>query len=306
MQLSGEKVIKCKANAWLSRCKSACQVGWKETQGKRRGRQHYERRPDKLSSKSSSMQWMQRQRRVEIFVQQVIANLKPESKHQCDCLRKEVALKEVWRGPDREQWVKITHSPKHRHSSICSAARCVCASVAAKWMRLCTRVKPLKRPLTLRREANILIHKKKSPKAAHYAPQVVFKGTGELPLAFLCSVPFSETDFLVHCWSPGELIAKRANNLEGIYESVLPQHAGFSSPLPACSKVLAKEQKCINKTSNYNINSALFFTSFRFMFFNLSVIFEQQTLQTSSADSCVYEAMFHCTMSVLFLFMLNF
>lgn len=42
------------------------------------------------------------------------------------------------------------------------------------------------------------------------------------------------------------------------------------------------------------------------MFFNLSVIFEQQTLQTSSADSCVYEAMFHCTVSVLFLFMVNF
>lgn len=164
MQLSGEKVIKCKANAWLSRCKSACQVGWKETQGKRRGRRHYERRPDKLSSKSSSMQWMQRQRRVEIFVQQVIANLKPESKHQCDCLRKVDALKEVWRGPDREQRVKITHSPKHRHSSICSAARCVCASLAAKWMRLCTRVKPLKRPLTLRREANILIHKKNPQK----------------------------------------------------------------------------------------------------------------------------------------------
>lgn len=125
MQLSGEKVIKCKANAWLSRCKSACQVGWKKTQGKRRGRRYYERRPDKLSSKSSSMPWIQRQRRVEIFVQQVIANLKPESKHQCDCLRKEDALKEVWPRTTSQDHSFTEASPQFH---LLSCTLCMCFS----------------------------------------------------------------------------------------------------------------------------------------------------------------------------------
>lgn len=103
------------------------------------------------------------------------------------------------------------------------------------------------------------------------------KGTGELPLAFLCSVPFPETDFWVHCWhwSPEELKAKRANNLEGIYEAALPRHTGFSTLLPVkqqsppqttqLHKLQALKRQCLPW---YNISSAQFFV-FSFMYWAL-------------------------------------
>lgn len=109
-----------------------------------------------------------------------------------------------------------------------------------------------------------------------------------MPFYVLC--PFQKQISRVHCWSwsPVELIAKRANNPEGIYEAELLLHTGLSALVPGWSKVLHKAHNYTNQTWSVKTSMSVMLSAVPRIFFFL-------TIKNSSAHLCVFEVIFNST-----------